>query len=250
MIKSNTYEENHFNVYDKILIDTSTLMHYRALRKFIAKAGDSLLIENKMIFVPKVVWLELVRAYNSRDPEKVKCSENAISLISSHRDIFDIEDEQFFQDEMESCFADKVLLSSLILDKTDSKILFITNDRMLSRDANEINHQASCRGYKIDTCFITDSGTLKPGHKAKKDEPIVKEENIIKDKPAVEKVEVIKYINVPEEVKKPSIWITVGKYTAVAVSGILVGAFGKDFIEYVKTQGGNKYGKRNNQQCC
>lgn len=216
--------------YDKIIIDTSAAMHYWALKKFISDSENLLINASKKIFVPKVVWMELVRAYNSRDKEKVERSENAISLISAHRNIFEIEDERFFQDEMDLCFADQVLLSNLILDKTDSKILFITNDRMLSRDANEINHQASCKGYKIETCYIANSGMLKPGYKDLHNEPIV------------EKVEVIKYIREPEESKKKSSLLTFGKYTLAVLSGIFIGSYGKDFINNVFKDGGLCHG--------
>lgn len=211
--------------YDKIIIDTSAAMHYWALKKFITDSENLLIKAGKKIFVPKVVWMELVRAYNSRDKEKVERSENAISLISAHRNIFEIEDERFFQDEMDMCFADQVLLSNLILDKTDSKILFITNDKMLSRDANEINHQASCKGYKIETCYIANSGMLKPGYKDLRNEPIV------------EKVEVIKYIKEPEESKLKSGLLTFGKYTLALLSGIIIGSYGKDFIINVIKEG-------------
>lgn len=226
----NTYEENTFNDYDKIIIDTSAAMHYWALDKFISDSESSLLCAKKKVFVPKVVWMELVRAYNSRNKEKVERAENAISLLSSHRNIFEIEDEQFFQDEMDLCFADQVLLSNLILDKTDLKILFITNDRMLSRDANEINHQASCRGHKIDTCYISNSGELKPGYRDLRHEPII------------EKVEVIKYIEVPEDKKTDSTLLTIGKYALAILSGILIGTCGKEVIDCSKKNGGICHG--------
>lgn len=224
-------KNNSFEVYDKIIIDTSAAMHYWALRKFISDSECSLVDAGKKIFVPKVVWMELVRAYNSHNKEKIERSENAISLISAHRNIFEIEDERFFQDEMDLCFADPVLLSNLILDKTDSKILFITNDRMLSRDANEINHQASCRGHKIETCYLTDSGLLKPGYKDMHNEPVV------------EKVEVIKYIKSPEEDKKESILLTFGKYALAVISGAIIGFCGKDFIENASIKGGQCHGQ-------
>ena len=66
------YEQNIFNEYDIIIIDTSAAMHYWALKKFISDSEKSLLSEGKKVFVPKVVWMELVRAYNSNDPEKIK----------------------------------------------------------------------------------------------------------------------------------------------------------------------------------
>ena len=68
----NNYEENTFTDYDKIIIDTSAAMHYWALKKFISDSESCLLHANKKVFVPKVVWMELVRAYNSRNKEKVE----------------------------------------------------------------------------------------------------------------------------------------------------------------------------------
>lgn len=217
---------------DRVVIDTSAAMHNIGFRKFVDKNEALLERAGKKIYVPKVVWMELVRAYNSRNAEKVERSDAAISIISSHRNVFEIEDEVFFHDEMERCFADPVLLSDLILDKSDSSILLITNDKMLSRDADGINHQASCRGHKIATCFISDSGQLKPGYKFYKDEPEV----IVK--------EVTRIVHIPEKKTKWEMALSVGRYIFVAVTGIVIGKYSDEIIDcFRNVKGGKCYGE-------
>lgn len=93
--------------------------------------------------------------------------------------------------------ADKVLLSSIILEKTDASILLITNDRMLSKDALGINHQSSCRGHRAETCFIADSGKLKPGFNSWHEEEVEEE-------PEVKIKEVVGYVEVPVSQKDDS----------------------------------------------
>lgn len=153
---------------NKIYLDTSAAMHYRGFEKFVKQNEKTFVDMKKKIIIVKPVWLELIKLYNSSDKRKSEAASCAISIISSHRNIFDIEDEKVFQYEMENAFADKVLLSNIILDKTDSSILLITNDRMLSKDALEINCQASCRGYRISTCFISEDGELYQGYNSDK----------------------------------------------------------------------------------
>lgn len=173
---------------ERIIIDTSAAMHYKGFSSLVSSIEQQLETEGKKIIVPKVVWLELIRAYNSSDVQKKTNSQNAISIISSHRNIFDIEDEEVFQDEMEQSFADPILLCDLIMSKREARVLLITNDRMLSCDANNINHQNSCKGYKIETCYIADNGKLLPGCKHYHEEPkvIIKEVEKIVEVPASE----------------------------------------------------------------
>ncbi len=191
------YKNTIFNNKQKIYLDTSAAMHYVGFKKFVKHVEPILQEAGKKIIVLKVVWLELIRNYNSSDKKKAESADQAISILSSHRQIFEIEDKEIFQYEIESAFADKVLLSSLILDKTDASILLITNDRMLSKDALEINHQSSCHGYKISSCFIDDNGELLPGYAP---------ENMEKPESKVVVKEIVKVVNMPVEKKKS--WVT------------------------------------------
>lgn len=137
----------------EIILDTSTAMHYEGFSKFVEENERDIEASGKKIQVLSAVWFELIRNYNSVDKEKAEAANQAIAILSSHRNIFKIDEgKEIFQDEIEDAFADKGILSKLTLDKTEVSILLITNDRMLSKDALEINHQASCKGYKISTC--------------------------------------------------------------------------------------------------
>lgn len=207
-----------------IYLDTSAAMHFSGFGMFVQQIENALVSANKKIKVLKVVWLELIRNYNSKNKQKAEAANQAISIISNHRNIFDIEESEIFQYEMEHAFADKVLLSSIMLEKTDSSILLITNDKMLSKDALEINHQSSCRGYKVSTCYITESGSLQPGFSKKEDN---------KSDCKFEEPEnrVVKNENEPSEKKWETLVIPMG----TLLVGFAIGRYGNQFIKYVKS---------------
>lgn len=210
---------------EKIYLDTSAAMHYVGFKKFVDQIKCTLIDSGKKIIVLKVVWLELIRNYNSSEKRKANSANQAISIISRHRDIFEIEDEEVFQYEMEHAFADKVLLSSLILERTNASILLITNDRMLSKDAMDINHQSSCRGREICTCFIADDGNLLPGY----NETV--EENI---EPKVIIKEVVREVDIP--VEKEESWIfKVLIPIGTLFAGVAIGKYSDQIIKIVKS---------------
>lgn len=213
--------------YKKIIMDTSAAMHYKGFAALVESIEKTLEVEKKKICIPKVVWLELIRAYNSSDSEKVERAHHAISIITSHRNIFEIESEEVFQDEMEKSFADPILLCDLIMGKRDSNILFITNDRMLSFDANEINYQASCKGNRIETYFISDNGKLCPGCKKYREEPQV----IIKE---VENV-----IEVPAQRNDNNGFLEVAKFVGTLLLGAGLGVLGTNVYISVNNRGGS-----------
>lgn len=216
----------YVSTQQKIYLDTSAAMHYVGFKEFVKQVEATLQESEKKIIVMKVVWLELIRNYNSVDKIKAEAANQAISIISSHRDIFEIEDEEIFQYEMEHAFADKVLLSSLILERTDASILLITNDRMLSKDALEINHQSSCHGHKISTCFIADNGNLLPGFAADNDKHNVEPEIIVK--------EVVKVVNVP--VEKEESWVSkVVIPIGTLFTGLVIGKYGDKIVKVLKS---------------
>ena len=212
--------------YKKIIMDTSSAMHYKGFAALVESIEKTLEMEGKKIYIPKVVWLELIRAYNSSDSEKVERAHHAISIISSHRNIFEIESEEVFQDEIDKSFADPILLCDLIMGKRDSNILLITNDRMLSCDANEINHQASCKGNRIETYFISDNGKLCPGCKRYREEPQV----IIKE---VEKV-----VEVPIQRNDSNGLLEATKYIGTLLLGAGLGVLGTNVYVSVKNNRG------------
>lgn len=209
----------------KIYLDTSAAMHYVGFKKFVKQVKATLHETEKKIIVLKVVWLELIRNYNSADRIKAEAANQAISIISGNRDIFEIEDEEVFHYEMDYAFADKVILSNLILDKTDVSILLITNDRMLSKDALDINHQLSCHGHKVTTCFIADNGNLLPGFASEEDMEVVKPDVIVK--------EVVKVVNM--SVEKEELWIPkVVIPFGTLFAGLLIGKYSDKLVNILK----------------
>ncbi len=213
------------NEQQKIYLDTSAAMNFVGFKKFVKQAEKSLRDAEKKIIVLKVVWLELIRNYNSTNKDKAEAANQAISILSSHRDIFEIEDEEIFQYEMESAFADKVLLSSIILDRTDASILLITNDRMLSKDALEINHQSSCRGHKITTGYIDNNGDLLPGYASEMVEDI---------EPEIVVKEVIKVVKVPSE-KEEDWFAKIAIPVGTLVAGLFIGKYSDKIVNVIKS---------------
>lgn len=123
----------------EIILDTSTAMHYEGFSKFVEENERDIEASGKKIQVLSAVWFELIRNYNSVDKEKAEAANQAIAILSSHRNIFKIDEgKEIFQDEIEDAFADKEILSKLTLDKTEVSILLITNDRIISNGTNEL----------------------------------------------------------------------------------------------------------------
>lgn len=213
------------NEQQKIYLDTSAAMHFAGFKKFVKQVEKTLRDAEKKIIVLKVVWLELIRNYNSTDKEKAEAANQAISILSSHRDIFEIEDEEIFQYEMESAFADKVLLSSIILDRTDVSVLLITNDRMLSKDALDINHQSSCRGHKITTCYIDKNGDLLPGFASETAESDTESNVVVK--------EIVKLVEVPAE-KKDDWFTKIAIPVGSLVAGLVIGKYTDKIVNVIK----------------
>ena len=205
---------NNYNFFNgkKIYVDSSAAMN-NGFKKFVKDVEATLVQSEKKIFVLKAVWLELVRLYNGPDQTKANSASNAISIISSHRNIFEIEDEVIFQDEMEKAFADRSFLSTIIMERAKAKILLITNDQNLSLDALSLNNQLACKGHKITTYFISKSGKLIPRNdiqKVKQPEPIV-----------VEK-EIVKYVKVPTE-KEDNWALKILIPSTTLAAGIIIG---------------------------
>ena len=119
------------------------------------------------------------------------------------------------------------MLSKLTLDKTEVSILLITNDRMLSKDALEINHQASCKGYKISTCYVSDKGEMLSGFGSQRENKLQKEPEVIVK-------EVVKIIEVPKKesnLKVSQILVPVTTFMA----GAAIGKYGNILFKYFKT---------------
>ncbi len=167
---------------DVILIDTSSAMDYKGFKKLVDQIELPLIENNKNIIVPKVVWMELIRHLNSSNEEKKVKASHAIYIINEHRNIFMLEDDNLDYDKMIKTFADAELLSDLIKNKVMYNQLLITNDKKLSIDAFNLNNQESCKGRKINVCYITNSGNLKTCecvyNKKATLEPAIEEKNL------------------------------------------------------------------------
>ena len=83
----------------EIILDTSTAMHYEGLSKFVEENERDIEASGKKIQVLSAVWFELIRNYNSVDKEKAEAANQAIAILSSHRNIFKIDEgKEIFQD--------------------------------------------------------------------------------------------------------------------------------------------------------
>lgn len=101
------------------------------------------------------------------------------------------------------------------------------NDRMLSKDALEINHQASCKGYKISTCYVSDKGEMLSGFGSQRENKLQKEPEVIVK-------EVVKIIEVPKKesnLKVSQILVPVTTFMA----GAAIGKYGNILFKYFKT---------------
>ena len=212
----------------EIILDTSTAMQYESFSKFVKENERNIEASGKKIQVINAVWLELIRHYNSRNKEKAEAANQAIAIISSHRNIFKIDEgDGISQDEMNCAFADREILSKLILDKTGESILLITNDKKLSNDALEINYQTSCRGYKISTSYLSDEGVLFSGFNSRMADKL-------QDEPQVIVKENVKIIKEPsKEAKLNAVHILVPVTTFMA--GVAIGRYGNTLVKYFKT---------------
>lgn len=146
--------------YNRIIIDTSSLMQGKGLSKLINCISGTLMCSRQRIIVPTAVWLELTRHMNSKNQSLAAIAGNAIHTVNCNRDIFQIEDKYVDYSDTDSAFADKEIYADLVVHKTKYRQLLITNDIDLARDIRAINKQKSCNGYHIDVCRLSKAGNL------------------------------------------------------------------------------------------
>ncbi len=144
-----------------IYIDTASLMDVEELNRFIRNSEDIFLKERRRIVVPKAVCLELVRHLGSGNPEKQEKAMRALETIREHQDIFNVQNKDLSEDEIDHAFADAEILAELTRNKKICGQLLITNDKDLSTDAYSLNNQGSCQGYRIMVFFINKFGELR-----------------------------------------------------------------------------------------
>lgn len=94
-------------------------------------------------------------------------------------------------------------------------------------NALEINHQASCKGYKISTCYVSDKGEMLSGFGSQRENKLQKEPEVIVK-------EVVKIIEVPKKesnLKVSQILVPVTTFMA----GAAIGKYGNILFKYFKT---------------
>lgn len=156
---NNQYTEYVLSKVDHILLDTSSLMSH-GWQQFVSNIRNSLIASGKKIKIPLSVYSELARLIGSADQDKSASALKAVEVISSNKEIFQIESACLTEEEIAHAFADAQLLSELTLHKSTNNQLLITNDTGLSSDAFEINQQLSCKGGRVFVCYIDPYGEM------------------------------------------------------------------------------------------
>jgi len=218
------YAKSIFKKNEVIIIDTSATMDYEGFKKLVDQIELPLIEINKKIFVPKVVWMELMRHLNSNNEEKVVKARNAIGIINEHPNIFLLEDENLDYEKMVKAFADAELLSDLIKNKAMYNQLLITNDKKLSIDAFNLNNQESCKGRRIYVCYISSSGDLQACE--------CTHNNKATQEPTIEKTSID--VNALVSEKKESMFTKVGILIVVFVAGVVIGKNHDQILKHVR----------------
>ena len=142
-----------------ILLDTSVAMD----EKFedLVNEMELLLMENrKKNVVKNAVWAELLRHLGSDDETKQQRATKAVEIIGMHQNIFDINGWGLSSDKIFRAFADAEFLADLTRHKNRYTQALLTNDKKLSRDANNLNSQESCLGKQISVYSLNNGNIV------------------------------------------------------------------------------------------
>ena len=154
------YAQKALKNADEIYIDTSSLLKPERLALFlksnVQKDGR---IYGKQIRIIETVREEMMNKLESSETMELVCGANA--LIRKYSGAFNIEGNRVDESLVDQAFADKDILSHLILNKTYCSQLLITNDGNLALDAISLNNQQSVSGKNIYACYVDYDGTLK-----------------------------------------------------------------------------------------
>ena len=143
--------------FDRIYIDTSTLMNYGPLRLFLGRYENREL----KIIMPASVRLELARHIDSGIPDKAEKSLECICVMDEFPGLIMLDGGILPEDLMYSTHADREILAMLTRDKGRYRQLLITNDRDLAADALALNSQLSCPGNEVSVRRINRKGELR-----------------------------------------------------------------------------------------
>ena len=198
---------------NKWYIDTSSIMKYWRLAKFIEKK-QMLLDSGIRIIVLKPVYEELLRNQDSKNECKAEGAIEGFKLIEKNQDLFEI---QGYNQETrcDEAFADKDILRQLAIFQNDYVQVLITDDTGLAHDAYTFNNRKSFHANKVFVCWIDQNGELQRSMAAYEDrpEPIIK----VKEKTVIQEVEV----PVTHEVYIERERSNFQKYGGIVISGIL-----------------------------
>ncbi|MDR3000214.1 MAG: hypothetical protein LBU89_03025 [Fibromonadaceae bacterium] len=156
----NSVETSDFiKEYDKIFIDTCSLMAYMAhgIKEFSDFIVPILNTSQKKLFVLKRVKSELKGiADDKKDKQSqdtIEKAKNAINFLEKYSNFID-----FYDDLDEENIADNVFLSVFTRLRTKYKLLLITQDKELSRDIMQLNKFKSVKGKPCVVYHIEKNG--------------------------------------------------------------------------------------------
>ena len=144
--------------FDRVYIDTSTLMNYDPLRLFLGRYEH----RGLKIIMPASVRLELARHIDSGIPDKAEKSLGCIRVMDEYPGLIVLDGGILPEDLMYSTHADREILAMLTRDKGRYRQLLITNDSDLAADALALNSQLSCPGNEVSVRRINRKGKLRP----------------------------------------------------------------------------------------
>lgn len=227
----NYYLETLCGTPNKWYIDTSSVMKYWRLEKFIERKRV-LLNSGIKIIVLKPVYEELLRNQDSKDKYKADGAIEGFKLIEKNQDLFEI---QGYNQETrcDEAFADKDILKQIAICQNDYVQVLITDDTGLAHDAYTFNNRRSFHANKVFVCWVDQNGELQRSMAAyeEKPEPVIKIEKEVEirevEKEVIKPVEVektvIKKVYIKEEKKwyeKHAGWVATG--TIGLIAGYLV----------------------------
>ena len=150
-----------FDRYDRIRMDSSTLMNHRELQLFMQQYGDRLRSSGKQIFILETVRLEIIRHLGGTDTDKSEKAIACMAVLNEYSDLFVYEGGALPEELVDDAFADPEILAAMTRDKRRYRQLLIASDRGLSMDAVNLNRQYSCHGEPVSVKKIAKSGKLK-----------------------------------------------------------------------------------------
>ena len=203
------------------MLDTSVAMDNN-FEKLVAVLEMPLMESRKKIIVKNAVWAELLRHLDSRDVVKRQRATTAVQIIGMHYNIFDIDDSDVNSEKIIRAFADVEFLADLMLHKSRYSQALLTNDKKLSKDVIKLNEQESCFGKQISVYNLNNSGDIVLySYEATKERSEKGED---------------KRTHIKEERNERSNIIPIlGSSTAALVVGVIIGKYGKEIIDGIKS---------------